>query len=192
VDGNVLRVASRVTNDAAEISLPASRRRLASAAQSWLDPCRPGDFNQAMMELGATVCVPRTPACSVCPVAALCAARVAGTEKQLPVKLKKAEAREVPLDLLLLRRAGKVLLRQRGAAEKRLAGFWELPEHGSIRVGGLARMGEFTHQIVNDRFRVTIWKATPPAGPIAGARWFTDNELEAAPVSTITRKALQL
>ena len=61
VDGNVVRVISRLTNDASEIASPAARRRFAEEAARLLDPRRPGDFNQAMMELGATICVPRTP-----------------------------------------------------------------------------------------------------------------------------------
>ena len=192
VDGNVLRVASRATNDAAEITRPETRRRLAEVAQGWLDPRRPGDFNQALMELGATICIPRSPACDRCPVTGLCEARKAGTQRQLPVKLKKNEIREIALQLVILRRGGKVLLRKRGAGEKRLADFWELPEREAGARGDAVLVGEFTHQIVNDRFRIGVWRAAAPAGRVPGARWFADNELESMPVSTITRKALRL
>ena len=67
VDGNVLRVVARVTNDASDISAGRTRERFRETAQQWLDPREPGQFNQALMELGATVCLPRHPLCLVCP-----------------------------------------------------------------------------------------------------------------------------
>ncbi len=127
VDGNVVRLVSRLTNDASEITSPAARRRFAEEAARLLDPRRPGDFNQAMMELGATICLPRTPACGACPMVKFCAARAAGTERELPVKLKKPETREVTLDLAILERGDCVFLLKRSPAERRLADFWELP-----------------------------------------------------------------
>ena len=190
VDGNVLRVVSRVTNDGAEISLPATRKRFLSTAQQWLDTRRPGDFNQAMMELGATLCTPRNPQCGRCPVASSCAARAAGTERQLPVKAGKAAVREVPLHVLILLRRGKLFLVRRDASEKRLAGFWELPRKDGFTGLHTEPAGSFTHQIVNDRFRVTVWKGQPPGGRLPGGRWFSLSALTETPVTTVTRKAL--
>src|ERR1051325_9770915 len=89
LDGNVLRVVARVENDAADIAYARTRERFRATAQSWLVPRDPGRFNQALMELGATVCLPRNPLCLVCPVAACCRAREEGTAAQLPVKLRK-------------------------------------------------------------------------------------------------------
>src|ERR1019366_7928196 len=89
VDGNVLRVVARVTNDAGDISAGRTRARFREIAQQWLDPGEPGQFNEALMELGATVCLPRNPLCLVCPLAACCRARQEGTVAQLPVKLRK-------------------------------------------------------------------------------------------------------
>ena len=94
VDGDAIRAISRLTNDASEITSEAARRRFAEEAARLLDPRRPGDFNQAMMELGATICLPRTPACGACPMVKFFAARAAGTERELPVKLKKPETRK--------------------------------------------------------------------------------------------------
>ena len=188
VDGNVMRVVSRLANDAAEITHPATKRRFTAFAQELLDPRRPGDFNQAMMELGATVCTPVNPACAACPVAAFCAARAAGTAHTLPVKLKKQAARDVPLDLALVRRDGRVLLVERGASEKRLAGFWELPEKKTmVRFRG-RKVFEFRHRIVNDRYRVTVWAAA--SGERPGGRWFEPPELHGVPLTTVTKKAL--
>jgi A/G-specific adenine glycosylase len=195
VDGNVTRVISRLTNDAAEMTSLAARRRVAAAAHALLDVQRPGDFNQAMMELGATVCLPRAPACGRCPVKKFCGARTAGTEAQVPVRLKKQKARDVRLDLVLIEDPdhadrSRVFLVRRAAGERRLADFWELPEKRLLPRGARCRrLREFRHQIVNDRFRVAIWTSqqTPPAG----GRWFSPRELERVPVTTVTRKALE-
>ena len=91
LDGNVLRVVARVENDAADIAAGRTRERFREIAQQWLDPREPGHFNQALMELGATVCLPRNPLCLVCPLSACCRARQEGTAAQLPVKLRKTE-----------------------------------------------------------------------------------------------------
>ena len=188
VDGNVLRVVSRVINSDADISRPATRKCFQATAQQWLDPRRPGDFNQAMMELGATLCTPRKPACLRCPITPLCGAYAAGTQHQLPVKIRRAQPREVALDVLILLRHSKVYLLPRAAAEKRLAGFWELPRKNADT--DAEAVGKFTHQIVNDRYRVTVWKGRPPAGRLSGGRWFSPAELSQTPVTTVTRKAL--
>lgn len=192
VDGNVLRVISRLKNDASEISQAAIRARFTKEAQSLLDPRRPGDFNQAMMELGATVCLPRNPRCGECPVQRFCEGRAAGRERELPVKRRKDQARDIPLDLLLTTRGNEVFLIRRGAQERRLAGFWELPQkQGPIR--GVKPLAKFTHRIVNDRFRVTVYAASspPPTFREAG-EWFSPERITQTPVTTITRKALTL
>lgn len=190
LDGNVIRVISRVTNDSGEISSPVTRRRFAEEAQRLLDPLRPGDFNQAMMELGAKICVPRSPDCPQCPVARYCAARESGNERELPVKLKKSAARDVVLDLALFTGvSGKIFLVQRAAGERRLAGFWELPERNLFPDWRGRKVKQIVHQIVNDRFRITIWQGKAPRILPAG-RWFKPAELAAIPLTTVTRKAL--
>jgi A/G-specific adenine glycosylase len=189
VDGNVMRVISRLSNDASEITSGAGRAAFAQRAQELLDRRRPGDFNQAMMELGATVCVPRVPECGACPVAKFCAAREAGTQRQLPVRRSKPEASRVALDLVLLRRGGKVCLVQRAAEERRLAGFWELPEKARGSPGKTVELYRFCHRIVNNIFEVTIWKST--ASKPKRGHWVGLDRLREIPLTTITRKALK-
>ncbi len=186
VDGNVIRVVSRLTNDAGEVGSGPVRDRLAAEAQRLLDPKRPGDFNQALMELGATVCVPAAPKCGECPVIRHCEGRAAGRERELPVKARKPAVRELVLNLLVVRREDDVLLVRRADSESRLAGFWELPEGQS---GDFA--GSFTHRIVNDRFRVAVWVDSAPNGTSSG-QWFALQNLRQIPLTTISRKALQL
>ncbi len=179
VDGNVMRVISRLTADASGIALAAVKRRFADKAGELLDPRRPGDFNQAMMELGATVCLPRNPDCGACPVEKFCAARAAGRERELPVTPKKPAAVDVGLDLVLIQEArtgeaGRIVLVKRSASERRLAGFWELPGKHLVKGMRGTKVAEFSHRIVNDCFRVGIWRPRsvpdPPAGNLVQRR----------------------
>jgi A/G-specific adenine glycosylase len=181
VDGNVIRVVSRLTNGEGAI---------AEAAERLLDPRRPGDFNQAMMELGATVCLPRTPRCDSCPVLSHCEGRAAGRERELPLKAPKPPVREVRLDLLILLKKNEIFLVQRGADEKRLAGFHELPPAGLFPALPSEPVAAFTHRIVNDRFLVTVRRARHPRKLPPDGRWFTLDELTKIPLTTIARKAL--
>ena len=196
VDGNVIRVVTRLTNDGSEVTASGTRRRIAETAASLLDRKRPGDFNQAMMELGATVCLPATPRCDHCPIAKFCAATQAGTERQLPVKLNKKTVRHVPLDLAIVERDGHILLVKRSSTERRLAGFWELPAKPPRQRG--RKLAQFRHQIVNDRFQVTVWgismtgSQTPP-GPVSQTppgQWIPAADLHHLPLTTVTKKAL--
>jgi A/G-specific adenine glycosylase len=190
VDGNVLRVVARVENDAADIATPRTRERFRAVAQEWLDPARPGEFNQALMELGATVCLPRKPSCPQCPLAAVCQAREAGRETQLPVKLRPREPVRIRATLLVVRRGGKVLLHQRPGDAGRMAGFWELPSPEELPKARLGECrGQFRHSITHHRytFEVRLAIARSP-GP--GYRWFPLDGLDAIPLSTTARKAL--
>ena len=189
VDGNVMRVISRLTGDPSEISSTGAKRRFALQANALLDRHRPGDFNQAMMELGATVCLPRSPDCPACPVVAFCAARAAGHERELPVKRKKPAPREVRLELVLLQDGERVLLVQRSSSERRLADFWELPAKGLIKGLRCRKAAAFSHRIVNDCFRVAIWHSQSPPETPCGT-WFALADLKKLPLTTITKKAL--
>ncbi len=100
LDGNVIRVLSRFTAEAGSAGAGATRLRLSDAAQTLLDPRHPGDFNQAMMELGATLCSPRDPACSLCPLAGDCLAHRSGRQNEFPVKTPRKKMSETTTLLL--------------------------------------------------------------------------------------------
>ena len=192
VDGNVLRVVARLENDAADIGSARTRERFRAIAQRWLPKNNPGAFNQAIMELGATVCLPRNPLCLVCPVAAQCKALAAGTAAQLPVKLRRTEPVKIEGVLLIVRKGARVLLRQREADTRRMAGFWDLPAPADLpgaRAG--KRFGEIRHTITHHRYTLQIAAATAriPDGPF---EWFEVEQLHAVPLSTTARKALKL
>ena len=129
VDGNVLRVMTRLTDCHDDISDPKTKRAV-RAALAEVMPEELADvriFNQAMMELGATVCGPNTaPRCDDCPVSGLCLGRQRGTVETLPVKKAKKERRVEEKTVLLLKRDGKIALRKRPKTGL-LAGLWEFP-----------------------------------------------------------------
>lgn len=192
LDGNVLRVVARMKNDAADIASGSTRERFRAVVQGWLDPCEPGTFNQALMELGATVCLPKKPLCLLCPVAGHCQARASGTTSQLPVKLRKTEPVHIEAVLLVIRRADRVLLRQRHASASRMAGFWDLPAPSDLpgaRIG--PQLGAFRHTITHHHYRFQVFSARGRAEGDA-FRWIELRNLSQIPLSTTARKALQL
>ena len=193
LDGNVLRVVARVANDAADISIARTRERFREIAQGWLDTREPGHFNQALMELGATVCLPRNPLCLVCPLAGRCRARQEGTAGQLPVKLRKAEPVRLNGTLLVVRNRGRILLRQRHAAASRMAGFWDLPAPEDLPAATLGvRIGEIRHTITHHHYTLEVRRATAVLPDADAFRWFTTAQLAEIPFSTTARKALHL
>lgn len=126
VDGNVLRVAARICDDDTPIDLPVVKTDVKNQLAE-VYPERAGDFTQALMELGATVCGPnRKPACDVCPCAEFCLGRQRGTAENLPVKLPKKQRKQENKTVFILNCEGKYALRKR-PEKGLLAGLWEFP-----------------------------------------------------------------
>ena len=126
VDGNVLRVFSRLYNDPGVITEPAVKRAFTARVMEHQPPEKAGDYNQALMELGALVCVPNgAPLCEQCPLASLCEARRAGTALELPHKAAPKARRIEPVTVVLAEDAeGRFLLQQR-PEKGLLAGLWQ-------------------------------------------------------------------
>ena len=125
VDGNVLRVFSRLYNDDGLITDPKVKRAFTARVMEHQPPAAPGDYNQALMELGALVCVPNgAPLCEQCPLAHLCQARAAGTALFLPRKAAPKARRIEPVTLAVVRSPAGVLLQQR-PEKGLLAGLWQ-------------------------------------------------------------------
>lgn len=125
VDGNVMRVFSRLLYLTDDIAKPATRIKIEHLVRQVI-PARAGDFNQALMELGAMVCMPRNPQCLTCPVFDYCIARQEGVAEELPVKGKAKPPRPVDLQVGIIVRDGKVLMNKR-PEQGLLAGMWEFP-----------------------------------------------------------------
>lgn len=190
VDGNVLRVLARLTAEPGDIGTAATRKRLEAVAQQLLDHRRPGDFNQALMELGATVCLPRQPACAACPLERLCNARRQGLETELPRRRRAGAQTRISKTLLVIERAGKILLRKRHSG--RLAGFWELPEAGELPEARLlGEVGEFRHAITNHDYRMMVVEADLMRAP-DGFCWIPRDQLAGLALATTAKKALAL
>jgi A/G-specific adenine glycosylase len=190
VDGNAVRTLARLTGEKGDVGAARVRRRLEDAAARLLDRRRPGEFNQALMELGATLCMPRRPQCVPCPVAAFCTARAGGFARELPVKARSTKARQVSETLLLIKRGNTVLLRQRPPGSPRMAGFWELPEASLLPAAQpLETLGEIRHTITNSNYRLRIVAATLGRPP-HGFRFFSPEDLARIPLGAATRKAL--
>ena len=126
VDGNVLRVCSRLLDDPSPIDLPATKKRI-TAALSEIYPAEAGDFTQALMELGATLCGPnRKPDCENCPCRHFCLGYRNGTAEQLPVKSPKKEKRQEDKTVFIFRCDGRYALEKRPETGL-LAGLWQFP-----------------------------------------------------------------
>lgn len=192
VDGNVIRVMSRLLGERGVVGSAVVKQRLRDEAQRMLDPARAGDFNQALMELGATVCLPKEPQCLLCPLRDHCEGRMAGVERELPVKAPKRESLKLQVRLLLAEKAGKILLRQRGEGESRMAGFWELPEVRMLpkaKVSGC--VGDFRHTITHHEYTMEVFAGQVRKAP-KGYVWFGLEELDGIPLATTVRKALKV
>lgn len=149
IDGNLYRIFSRILGIERPINDPVLRRQVSTWVKQLLPKDRPGDFNQALMDLGATICTANTaPACACCPFMAGCMAHQKGIEKDIPKRkakaLKKAETRTV----FVILNDGKLALRKRDA-EGLLGGMWEFPN----------REGELTFEAA--KMQLAAWKITP-------------------------------
>ena len=148
VDGNVLRVVSRLTGDGSDITKPETKKRMWADLKAVIPVRSPGDFNQAMMDLGATVCLPNgAPLCEKCPAADFCRARLEGRTGELPYKPPKKARRVEDRVVFLLFHEGKVALRQR--PKKGLLGALGVPQRarpGPGLPGGLGHPAPEPHR----------------------------------------------
>jgi len=126
LDGNIRRVFARLFDVTVPARSPEGDRMLWQLAAENLPPGRAGDFNQAVMDLGATICTPRMPACLVCPVEALCLARQRGVQEERPVLPRRRETPHYTVTAAVIQRDGQVLLARR-PSEGLLGGLWEFP-----------------------------------------------------------------
>lgn len=156
VDGNVMRVLARYFLLREDIAKGSTRVYMEQLARELIPPGEAGDFNQALMELGATVCTPKAPHCLTCPVMAHCAGRLAGEELELPVKSRAKPPRlEHRLAAIVEgngEREGCIAVRKRGEAGL-LARMWELPH---IETPGRGAMGDLPDDACIDLLRASL------------------------------------
>lgn len=192
VDGNVERVLRRLRGwDEGQ----GTAAKVRAEAARLLDTKRAGDFNQAMMELGATLCLPRGPLCSVCSVRDLCA-----TRGEHPVgERKKMRSKQAAYGFLRRRpkkRAAEILLERRAPASAVMPGFWELPAIDASHAQEEKKALTVRHSITDTNYYVSIYELDAkqqrnlPKGK-ATRKWFPVHELNTLPLTGLTRKVLR-
>lgn len=198
VDGNVERVITRLYRLAT--ALPKAKPEIKAKAAAIADPDRPGDYAQAIMDLGATICMPKQPNCEACPWRDPCAARAEGDMLTYPRKLPKKAKPVRRGTAWLVRRHGHVWLRQR-ADKGLLGGMMEVPssEWSEVEVsvrppfdGDWSDRGEIRHVFTHFELRLSVREAVagPDWEPNAGV-WADETDLTAFALPTVMRKALQ-
>jgi len=212
LDGNIRRVLSRVFDVSEPARSPQGERRLWELAASNLPPGRASDYNQALMDLGATICTPRDPDCPSCPINSLCKANALGIQELRPVLESKTGIPHYTVTAAVIRQGEHVLIAQR-PLNGLLGGLWEFPggkllpgedlvsclqreiceELGvEINVGG--SLGIYRHAYTHFRvtlhaFACTLHNGREPQPLQAHAlRWITTSELEEYPMGKIDRQ----
>jgi A/G-specific adenine glycosylase len=210
LDGNVARVLSRLAALEGNLHQPGFRRAVEAQLQLLLAPRSPGDFNQALMELGQTLCLPRTPQCAACPVRSWCRGYKSGQPQLYPQPRRRRAAESHYLAAAILRRGARVAM-VRGLGDGLLNDVWNFPSAlGRSRAQALARLRhklagfgspsltlrnsvtEFHHGITYRSIRVHAYPAeiSHPARK-RGVRWFAISSLRQAAISQLARKIAQ-
>ncbi len=215
VDGNVARVLARLIGLRDPIESSAMKARLWEEAGRLADGPSPGDLNQALMELGARVCVPRAPRCNVCPVSRFCDACAAGDAESLPVRAPKRAPKQVHSVAALVLRRGKALAVQR-PAKGLLGGLWELPggeiaarergpavlarvlrERTGLDIARVTRAGRFDYAFTHRALRITVYRCEAASGRVQldgwdRHRWISPERFAELPLGTVSKRALEV
>lgn len=210
VDGNVNRVVSRLLALGSDPGLSAGRKAVLERASALLCDSHPGDGNQAMMELGATICLPRAPLCDRCPLSGSCEAFLLGTPESFPRLRKAMPQRRVQRLVAVVRDGDRWLLSKVPETSGQLAGLWEFPRTDQARSLGECgdrltstyggewslgeRLGSIRHTITRTNYQVEIraarlvhggWVAE---GPEMG--WFALGDIDSLAVAASVKKVL--
>lgn len=208
VDGNVARVYARLFALEDDMRRPAGLRRVERLADELVAARDPGAWNQALMELGATVCTPRAPRCHACPVSASCRARAEGRAERLPVLTPKAAPVATRVQALVATHGDRVLLARR-TPDRPFGGLWEPPSAegttkaraalaAGLGVARVRRVGRVEHVLTHRRLTVDVLRGelAPLPGALAApegydaVRLVSAAELPGLGVATLARKVL--
>ena len=212
LDGNIRRVLARVFNVVVPARSPQGERLLWQLAHESLPKGRAGDYNQALMDLGATICTARSPACLICPIVHLCQARMLGVQEERPVMEAKPATPHYTVTAAVIQRDDLLLIARR-PSNGLLGGLWEFPggklEPGEELADGLKReileelgveiaVGEpfgiyehgYTHfKVTLHAFRCSLLDhAEPQALQASELRWVTPSQLTQFPMGKIDRQ----
>ena len=202
VDGNVERVVTRL--HAIDTPLPKAKPQIRAIVAALTPNERPGDFAQAMMDLGATICTPKRPACVLCPVRSFCTATKTAEAERYPVKLKKAAVPERRgAAFVAVRSDGAIYLRKRPGTGM-LGGMSEPPTSGwSARGDGALGaeaapfaaawrlVGEIDHTFTHFHLTLDVWRADGDTAPARDGWWSGPDEIAGEALPTVMRKVLR-
>jgi A/G-specific adenine glycosylase len=200
VDGNIERVVTRLFE--IREPLPQAKPLITGRVAKLTPPARPGDFAQAMMDLGATICAPRRPSCMICPLQSDCRASKTGNPEIYPFKSpKKAKPKRVGAAFVAIGPEGEVLLRKRAGAGL-LAGMSEAPTSGwTASLDGATgveaapfdadwkKCGAVRHVFTHFELELIVYRADAPISPPLGHWWSPDYRAEALP--TLMKKVIE-
>lgn len=193
VDGNVIRVFARLFGLKGRAKDPAFAAKIWLIAERLVPAKRPGDWNQALMELGATVCTPDSPSCGACPGARRCVALKKGLQDELPLPEAARKPVAVRWTCLWIEKDGRVLLWRRSGKERLLKNLWGLPEAGRLAAPPGRRLASAAHSITHHALNVELREAKldekarlPPE-----AKWVPRGEIRDSLVSSLWLKLLQ-
>ena len=202
MDGNLTRVLSRVHGVRQDVGVPSVKRRLLALAREDMPPVRCGDFNQALMDLGAMVCVPGTPDCSSCPLRSLCDACRAGDAEDLPVKGAGKAPREISMAVSLITCGDQIYMTQR--KEALLGGLWvyQLTENPNgpkeiqkaqkalgIRADFVGEMGKARHVFTHRIWNMTIFHYAARTADCREGSFFSLSQMLSLPIPTAMKAA---
>ena len=199
MDGNLIRVFSRITDESEDATQPAVLGRLTETARAEMPADRPGDYNQALMDLGATICTPGTPDCARCPVLAECLASASGQAENRPVLPHRSVPKTVAMTVVMIFWNGKVYLQMREASllkgmyvfalgeatAEQILKTLGFPSETAVHVGEARHV--FTHRI----WEMDLWTAHVEKVPDELIpHFYTPDQLERLPIPTAMRTAL--
>ena len=202
MDGNLTRVLSRFHGVREDVDIPAVKRQLLALAQEDMPDARCGDFNQALMDLGATVCTPGTPDCEVCPLRPLCNAYHEGDAETLPMKTAAKPPKEIQMAVALITCQGRIWMNQR--KETLLKNLWvyHLTENDEtrqdmekaikalgIRASYTSEHGKARHIFTHRVWNMTLYHYEAASAECREGRFVTLDEMNALPIPTAMKAA---
>lgn len=172
LDGNVFRVLSRYRGDHSPIDIPSTRKAFQEILDNWIQEVDPAAFNQGMMDLGATICTPKKPACALCPLSPHCVAYRDGLTLQLPIKSKKIKRRTVYHHFFLVGTDNKELIIRKRPDSGIWANLWEIPNHevsekefNTAPLPDFVLEGALKHVFTHLDMMIKVYRGTAYPGP---------------------------
>ncbi|AKL96846.1 A/G-specific adenine glycosylase YfhQ [Clostridium aceticum] len=211
VDGNVMRVFSRIFYIKEDITLSTAQKKMQQIGEAVVSHKNPSSFNQGLMELGALICTPTSPKCLACPLYELCKARVLGIQETLPVKRKKLKPKEVIMEMALVYKDEKILITKR-PKDKLLGDLWGLPsvekeksfqdgksilleleETYGIKAGDIKYLLEKNHIFTHIKWKMQLYMMIlieEKTIDYPEIRWISIDELKQLPLPTAFKKII--